>query len=125
MPETRFTPDHEWLRPAEAGAATVGITTHAQGLLGDIVFVELPAPGRVVAAGEAIATVESVKAASDVFAPVAGRIAAINAALADDPALVNRDAEGAGWLFSIVPDDAAALGGLLDRDAYAALVGAA
>ncbi len=124
MSNIRFTRDHEWLRLHD-GVATVGITDHAQGLLGDIVFVELPAPGREVAASEAVATVESVKAASDVFAPIAGRITETNAALADDPALVNREAEGGGWLFRIVPDDPASIDTLMDAAAYAALVGEA
>jgi glycine cleavage system H protein len=117
MSETRFTRDHEWVRLAD-GVATVGITNHAQNQLGDIVFVELPAPGREVAAGEACAVVESVKAASDVFAPIAGRITEVNAALADDPGLVNRDAQGAGWFFRLLPADAAAFKALMDEAAY-------
>jgi glycine cleavage system H protein len=121
MPETRFTRDHEWVR-LDGGIATVGITAHAQGQLGDIVFVELPEPGREVAAGEACAVVESVKAASDVFAPLAGRITEVNAALADDPALATREPEGGGWFFRLAPSDAAAFAALLDAPAYAALV---
>lgn len=124
MSETRFTSDHEWVRLAD-GIATVGITAHAQEQLGDIVFVELPEPGREVVAGEACAVVESVKAASDVFAPFAGRISEVNPALDTEPALANREPEGAGWFFRIVPADAADFAALLDAAAYQHLVGAA
>lgn len=117
----RFTRDHEYLR-IDADVATVGITTHAQHALGDIVFVELPEIGRKVSAGEAVAVVESVKAASDVFAPVAGEIVAVNSALPDQPGLVNEDAEGAAWFFKIRLADPAAADGLLDRAAYDAFV---
>lgn len=123
MSETRFTEDHEWVR-LDGGLATVGITDHAQTALGDVVFVDLPAVGRQVTAGEACAVVESVKAASDVFAPIAGRIAEANAALTDDPALVNRDPAGAGWFFRIEPADPAAVAALLDQPAYEAFVAA-
>jgi glycine cleavage system H protein len=121
MSETRFTRDHEWVR-LDAGVATVGITDHAQLALGDIVFVELPEPGRDVAASEACAVVESVKAASDVFAPLAGRITENNAALADDPALVNRDAAGGGWFFRMTIAEPAAFSALLDDAAYQAFI---
>ena len=124
MPETRFTTDHEWVR-LDGDMATVGIADHAQSQLGDIVFVELPEPGRHVAAGEACAVVESVKAASDVFAPLAGRITETNALLLDDPALANRAAEGAGWFFRMTLADPAAFATLLDADAYAKLTEAA
>ena len=124
MPETRFTTDHEWVR-LDGATATVGITDHAQAQLGDIVFVELPAPGREVAAGEACAVVESVKAASDVFAPLAGRVTEMNATLADDPALANRAAEGEGWFFRMTVADPAAFATLLDAAAYAKLTEAA
>lgn len=117
MSETRFTRDHEWVR-LEDGIATVGITDHAQGQLGDLVFVELPEPGRNVVAGEGCAVVESVKAASDVFAPIAGRVTEVNVALAEDPALVNRDAEGEGWFFRLAPADPAAFTALMDKAAY-------
>ena len=120
MPETRFTTDHEWVR-LDGATATVGITDHAQAQLGDIVFVELPAPGREVAAGEDCAVVESVKAASDVFAPLAGRVTETNATLADDPALANRAAEGDGWFFRMSVADPAAFAMLLDAEAYAKL----
>ena len=89
MSETRFTKDHEWVC-RDGGIATIGITAHAQEALGDVVFVELPEPGREVGAGEACAVVESVKAASDVYAPLAGRVVETNQAIVDDPALVNR-----------------------------------
>jgi glycine cleavage system H protein len=121
MTQTRYTRDHEWVRLAD-GIATVGITDHAQTALGDIVFVDLPEPGREVAAGEDCAVVESVKAASDIFAPLAGRITETNPALADDPALVNRDPAGEGWFFRLAPADPAAFDTLLDEAAYAALV---
>ncbi|MCX7933359.1 MAG: glycine cleavage system protein GcvH [Rhodovarius sp.] len=113
----KFSKDHEWVR-VEGEIATVGITDHAQNALGDVVFVDLPEPGRQVAAGEACAVVESVKAASDVYAPVAGRIIEVNAALAEDPGRINRDPTGEGWFFRIalegpLPDD------LMDAEAYA------
>lgn len=122
MPETRFSRDHEWVRLDAEGIATVGITEHAQDQLGDIVFVELPEPGREVAAGEACAVVESVKAASDVFAPLAGRVTEVNPALADDPALVNRDAQGEGWFFRLALSDSAAYAKLMDEAAYKAFL---
>lgn len=121
MSETRYTQDHEWVR-LEDGIATVGITAHAQESLGDLVFVELPEPGREVAAAEACAVVESVKAASDVYAPLAGRVTENNPALTEDPALANRDAEGEGWFFRLVPADATAFAALMDRAAYDAFV---
>jgi glycine cleavage system H protein len=121
MSQIRYTRDHEWVR-LDAGVATVGITDHAQTALGDIVFVDLPAPGREVAAGEDCAVVESVKAASDIFSPLAGHITETNPALADDPALVNRDPMGEGWFFRLTPADPAAFEALLDDAAYAALV---
>jgi glycine cleavage system H protein len=121
MSETRFTKDHEWVR-LDGGIATVGITDHAQAALGDIVFVELPEPGRTVAAGEACAVVESVKAASDIYAPLAGRVTETNPALTDDPALINRAATGDGWFFRMAPGDTHAFAELLDAAAYAALL---
>ena len=117
----RFTKEHEYIR-AEDGVAVVGITNHAQEKLGDIVFVELPAAGRRLAAGEAAGVVESVKAASDVFAPVAGEVVEANAELVASPQLVNEDAEGRGWFFKIRLEDERALEGLLDEAAYAAFV---
>lgn len=114
---TKFTKDHEWLRH-DGDAWTVGITDHAQNALGDVVFVDLPEPGCTVAAGEAIAVVESVKAASDVYAPIAGRIIEVNGALVDDPALVNQSPTADGWFFRIAPEGDLP-GDLLDEDGYA------
>ena len=121
MTERRYTQSHEWVL-AEGDGATVGITDHAQEALGDVVFVELPEPGREVAAGEAVAVVESVKAASDIYAPVAGRIVESNAALAENPALVNSDPTGEGWFFRIAPSEPAMVAALMDEVAYAAHV---
>ena len=121
MAELRFTKDHEWIR-LEGDVATIGITDHAQKALGDVVFVDLPEAGRVVTEGEAVSVVESVKAASDVYAPVAGRIAEANAALAENPALVNTDPTGEGWFFRIDGVDPAAVAALMDEAAYAAFL---
>ncbi len=117
MAEIRFTKDHEWVS-LDGAIATVGITEHAQEALGDVVFVELPEPGRRVAHGEACAVVESVKAASDVFAPLDGEVTEHNAALVDDPALVNREAGSGGWFFRMRLSDAASFGTLLTAAAY-------
>ena len=113
----RFTRDHEWIR-VDGGVATVGITEHAQDQLGDIVFVELPEAGRRAAAGEAVAVVESVKAASDVFTPLSGEVVEVNGDLVERPALVNEDAEGKAWFFKIKLADEAELAALMDRAAY-------
>ncbi len=121
MSDTRFTKDHEWVR-LEDGVAVIGITDHAQEALGDVVFVELPEPGREVTEGEACAVVESVKAASDVYAPLAGRVVEHNTAVVDDPSLVNRDPSGEGWFFKIVPSDEAMFATMMDEDEYAAFV---
>ena len=121
MTDTRYTKDHEWVR-LDGTVATVGITNHAQEALGDVVFVELPEPGRELAAGEACAVVESVKAASDVYCPLAGRVVEANQALVDDPALVNREAEEAAWFFRLQTTDAAALDVLMDEAAYEAFL---
>jgi glycine cleavage system H protein len=121
MPELRFTKDHEWIR-LEGDVATVGITDHAQNALGDVVFVDLPEAGREVTEGEAVAVVESVKAASDVYAPLAGRVAEANAALVENPALVNSAPTGEGWFFRLEGVDAAAVAALMDETAYAAFV---
>jgi len=118
MSQARFAESHEWVR-LDGEAATVGISDHAQAALGDVVFVELPEVGREVAAGEAVAVVESVKAASDIYAPVAGTIATVNEALVDSPALVNSAPMGEGWFFTITPKDPAAIDALMDADAYA------
>lgn len=115
--DLRYTESHEWLRREADGTVTVGITDHAQEQLGDIVFVEAPAVGRKVAAGEAVGVVESVKAASDIYAPIAGEIVAANGDLGGAPEKVNEDAFAA-WMFRIKPDDAGAMDQLLDAAAY-------
>ena len=124
MAETRYTKDHEWVR-LEGDIATVGITDHAQDALGDVVFVELPEPGRDVTQGEACAVVESVKAASDVYAPLAGHVTETNAAIVEDPAMVNREASAEGWFFKLRLADTAAFAALMDAAAYEAFVEAA
>ncbi|MCC6717026.1 MAG: glycine cleavage system protein GcvH [Acetobacteraceae bacterium] len=121
MTTLRYTKDHEWVR-LEDGIATVGITEHAQEALGDVVFVELPDPGREVEEGEACSVVESVKAASDVYAPLTGRVTESNQAIIDDPALVNRDSGGEGWFFKLALADVAAFDALLDEDGYQAFL---
>ena len=121
MAEMKFTKDHEWVR-MESDAATIGITDHAQNALGDVVFVDLPEVGRVVEAGEACAVVESVKAASDVYAPIAGKIVEANSALSENPGLINSAPTGEGWFFKIEPADAGAIAGLLDEAGYHAFL---
>ena len=121
MATERFTKDHEWIR-VEAGVGTVGITTFAQGQLGDVVFVDVPEAGRKTKQGDAIAVVESVKAASDVFAPVSGEVVEANGDLAGQPELVNEDAEGRAWFFKIKIANPAELDALMDRAAYDAFV---
>jgi glycine cleavage system H protein len=118
-----FTKDHEWI-DVEGGTATVGITDYAQSQLGDIVFVEVPASGAKVTKGSDAAVVESVKAASDVYAPVSGTVTEGNAALEGEPALVNTAPEGDGWFFKLTLDDASELDGLMDRAAYDTFVAA-
>lgn len=115
--DRKFTQDHEWLT-IQADVATVGITDHAQSQLGDLVFVELPKVGRAAKKGEAVAVVESVKAASDVYSPLTGEIVAVNEAIVVDPALVNASAESAAWFFKIRVADGAELDGLMDEAAY-------
>ena len=117
----KFTEDHEWLR-IEGDIATVGITEYAQEQLGDLVFVELPAPGAAPEKGAAAAVVESVKAASDVYAPVSGEITEINQAIVDEPALVNRDPMGKGWFFKVKLGNPSELDELMDQAAYDAFV---
>jgi glycine cleavage system H protein len=119
----RFTQDHEWIR-MENDIATVGITTFAQEKLGDLVFVELPSVGAKLDKGAVAATVESVKAASDVYAPVAGDVTAVNDRLAEEPALVNGEPTGNGWLFKMKPANPAEINALLDESAYTALTSA-
>jgi glycine cleavage system H protein len=121
MAELRYTKDHEWVR-TDGDSVTVGISDHAQNALGDVVFVDLPEAGRVVAAHEAVAVVESVKAASDVYAPVAGRIVEVNSALTEDPGLINREPTGEGWFFRIEPSNPAEVEALMDEAAYHAFL---
>ena len=116
--DLRYTAEHEWVVGAEAGAVRVGITQFAQDALGDIVFVQLPEAGAVVAAGEPLGEIESTKSVSEIYAPVSGTVAARNDALGDTPEVINSDPYGAGWLLEITPDDPAALDGLLTADAY-------
>ena len=112
-----FTKEHEWIR-VEGDTATVGISDHAQAALGDIVFAEVPEAGRTLAKGQEAAVVESVKAASDVYAPVAGEVIEGNQAIADDTSLINTDPEGEGWFFKLRLADAGELDGLMDEAAY-------
>ncbi len=121
MSKPRFTEDHEWI-VVEGDIGTVGITEFAQEQLGDIVYVELPDVGNMVAKGDEAAVVESVKAASEVYAPVTGEIVDANQALADNPGLVNEDAMGAGWFFKLRLGDAGELDGLMDEEAYVSFV---
>jgi glycine cleavage system H protein len=116
---TLFTSDHEWLQ-IEGDVATVGITDYAQSQLGDVVFVELPKVGRTLKKAEAAAVVESVKAASDVYAPISGEVVEVNQAITEEPALVNSDAAGKAWFFKIRMADKSELGGLMDEAAYKA-----
>ena len=120
--DLKYTKSHEWVKDNGDGTVTVGITDHAQELLGDMVFVEVPEGGREVAAGEDCAVVESVKAASDVYSPVSGEVTEGNDGLADAPETVNSDAYGDGWMFKVKLSDASELDGLLDADAYNELV---
>jgi glycine cleavage system H protein len=121
MSEIRYSKEHEWLR-VEGDVATIGISDYAQEQLGDVVFVELPAKGRKVAAGAEAATVESVKAASEVYSPVAGEVIDVNAALNDDPAIVNSDPLGRGWFFKVRMSDPKEVSALMDEAAYAQFV---
>jgi glycine cleavage system H protein len=115
--DKRFTKDHEWVM-LDGDIATVGITDHAQEQLGELVFIELPELQREVVANEACAVVESVKAASDVYAPLAGKVAEINDTITEDPSIVNNDAEGEGWFFRLELDDPDSFEELMDQDAY-------
>jgi glycine cleavage system H protein len=120
--DLKFLKSHEWARVEDNGQVTVGISDHAQGLLGDLVYVELPEVGDDVTAGNAVAVVESVKAASDVYSPVSGKVVAVNSALADKPETINEDAYGEGWILVVAPDDADQLNELLSPDDYAELL---
>ena len=121
IPENlKYTKDHEWIRHESDGTCLVGITDHAQDALGDVVFVELPDVGAVLGASDEIAVVESVKAASDIYAPVSGEVIAVNEALEDTPETVNEDPYNDGWFFKIHPEDVSELESLLDAEAYIA-----
>ncbi|MCL1074514.1 glycine cleavage system protein GcvH [Shewanella dokdonensis] len=120
--ELLYTSSHEWVRQEADGSYTIGITEHAQELLGDMVFVELPEVGDTIDAGDDCAVAESVKAASDIYAPLSGEVIAVNEALEDSPELVNSDAYGDGWFFRIKPSDASELDNLLDAEAYQAVI---
>jgi glycine cleavage system H protein len=116
--ELKYAKSHEWVRVEADGTVTIGITDHAQNALGDLVFVEVPKVGRKLAANDACAVVESVKAASDVYAPIAGEVIANNPALADAPETLNTDPYGAGWMWKMKPADAGELASLLNAAAY-------
>ncbi len=119
--DLRYSKDHEWVR-ADGGAATIGITDHAQSALGDIVFVELPEVGKSLSAGETFGVIESVKAASDCFMPVSGKIAAVNESIADSPETVNADPHGEGWLVKVELADVAEVEALMDAPRYEAFL---
>lgn len=118
--DLKFLKSHEWARVEEGGKVTVGISEHAQEMLGDLVYVDLPEVDDSVEAGSGVAVVESVKAASDIYTPVSGTIVAVNEALADKPETINEDAYGEGWLFVVQSDDLEPIKEMLDPDAYAA-----
>ena len=120
--ELKYSKSHEWVRRERDGSVTVGITDHAQDLLGDMVFVELPEPGKELQAGQECAVVESVKAASDVYCPISGEVVAVNEAISDSPELVNKEPYGEGWMMRIKPASAADMEALMDADAYQALI---
>ncbi len=122
--DLRYLKSHEWARLESDGSVTVGISDHAQQALGDLVFVEVPEPGRRVMAGEACAVVESVKAASDIYSPVSGEIVAGNADLGGQPELINSDPYGAGWIMRVRPEDKSQFAALLDAKAYEAALAA-
>ncbi|HHL20967.1 MAG TPA: glycine cleavage system protein GcvH [Aliiroseovarius sp.] len=119
----KYTEEHEWLRPEDDGTVTVGITAHAAEQLGDIVFVELPEEGDEVTKDDEIVVIESVKAASDILAPLDGEIVEINQAIVDEPGKINEDPEGDGWFFRMKPADLAPMEEYLDEAAYKAFIG--
>jgi len=119
--ELKYTKTHEWVRRESDNTVTVGITDHAQNLLGDMVYVETPEVGTTLGEGDDCAVVESVKAASDVYCPIAGEVIEVNQALADEPEMINKDPYGDGWLFKIKPEDVEHLEELLDAEAYGEL----
>ncbi|MHB1140280.1 MAG: glycine cleavage system protein GcvH [Sulfuricaulis sp.] len=120
--DLKYTKSHEWVKPNADGSVTVGITHHAQDLMGDMVFVDLPTAGTQVTSGKECGVVESVKAASDVYAPVSGEIVEANSLLSDSPETVNKDPYGSGWMFRLKPANKAEVDALLDAKAYEALV---
>ena len=120
--DLKFLKSHEWARVEDNGQVTVGISDHAQGLLGDLVYVELPSVGDTVTAGAAVAVVESVKAASDVYSPISGKVVAVNEALSDKPEAINEDAYGDGWILVVQPDSLDEVNELLAPDDYAELL---
>jgi glycine cleavage system H protein len=120
--ELRYTKSHEWIRTMDDGHLEVGITDHAQEMLGDMVFIELPEVGSTVSVGDDCAVVESVKAASDIYAPVSGEIVEVNSLLEDSPEMVNTGSYGDGWLFRMQPNDEGDLGEMLDAEAYLELI---
>jgi glycine cleavage system H protein len=120
--DLKYTKSHEWVRQGQNGAVEIGITDHAQSALGDLVFVEVPDVGRALRAGDACAVVESVKAASDVYSPVTGKVTASNASLASQPELLNQDPYGAGWLFRLETSESTAAAGLMSAAAYASFL---
>lgn len=115
--DLKYTKDHEWVK-TEGGSLTVGITDHAQSALGDVVFCELPAVGRVLKAGETFGVVESIKAVSDLYSPVAGKVTAINQGVVDDPARINKEAQNGAWMIKLEVADPSSLAGLMDAAAY-------
>lgn len=120
--DLRYNDSHEWVRQEEDGTVTVGITDHAQAQLGDLVYVELPEPGVSLQANDSLGVVESVKAASDIYSPIGGRVVAVNTALADAPEQVNADPYGEGWLVRLAPEDPGEVGALLDSEGYQAVL---
>ncbi|OAM91445.1 glycine cleavage system protein GcvH [Termitidicoccus mucosus] len=121
--DLKYAKSHEWIRPGADGIATIGITEYAQSSLGDITYVQLPQPGAALKAGDSFGVVESVKAASDLYAPVAGTVVEVNAGLDSAPEKVNQEPYGGGWMLKLKIDDLAELDALLDAAAYAAIVG--
>ncbi len=122
--ELKYSKSHEWVRIEEDGSVTIGITDHAQDLMGDMVFVELPEKGNDYSTGDDCAVVESVKAASDIYAPIAGQVTEVNETLADTPEVLNSDPYGEGWVYRMVPSDHGELDGLMGASAYEEMVAA-
>ncbi len=120
----KYTKSHEWVKTLPDGSVQIGITDHAQELLGDLVFIELPAVGKDITAGKECAVVESVKAASDVYAPISGKVLEVNGKIGDAPETLNKDAYGDGWMFRLQPSNKGEIDKLLDAKAYEALVAA-